>query len=57
MAKTFGINQGVIYYGVERVSTGCEKYFMQDRGQRGSVKTLEFLIANDNVVYDYALAA
>jgi len=30
---------------------------MQDRGQRGSVKTLEFLIANDNVVYDYALAA
>jgi len=29
---------------------------VQDRGQRGSVKTLETLSANDNA-FDYALAA
>jgi len=29
---------------------------MQDRGQRGSVKTLEFISANNNT-FSYALAA
>jgi len=30
---------------------------MQERGQRGSLKTLKCLIANDNVAFDYAVAA
>ncbi len=30
---------------------------MQDDGERGIVKTLKCLIANDNVAFDYAVAA
>ena len=42
---------------------GCKGFdwvgftIMQDDGQRGIVKTLECLIANDNVAFDYAVAA
>jgi hypothetical protein len=44
-------------YGPEPVSIGRVKLGVQDRGQRGSVKTLKFITANDNVEFDYALAA
>jgi len=44
-------------HGDVKVSTGRMKLSVQDRGQRGSVKTLEFIIANDNVEFDYAQAA
>jgi len=30
---------------------------VQERGQRGSLKTLKILSANDNVELDYAMAA
>lgn len=45
------------------VTRGCKGFdwvgftVMQDDGQRGIVKTLECLIANDNVAFDYAVAA
>ena len=48
----------IILYGVETGSTRYGGFFVQGRGQRGSLKTLNNLIANDNVEnYNYALAA
>jgi hypothetical protein len=46
-----------LHYGDELVSTVCRKTFVQGRGQRGSLKTLKLIKANDNVEFDYALAA
>jgi len=43
--------------GAVPVSIGWVKESVQDDGQRGIVKTLNCLSANDNVAFDYAVAA